>query len=435
MYVSKETLLAELPPCTDEWVIISDDQRVKDIMKELLNAYPQFAKFYDKIGEFFEGNTIRETCDNLFDFCKKELRYSEETEDWQTSALPTGILTRGFCDCKGYASFIGGCLGAIARATGDPIDWEFCFASYRENQRQPYHVFIIVHTDQGPLWVDPTPGADGMEPKHAYVARPAEPGGYIRGLSAVNEAGQLVGGNTIGKNTSAATTTTAVANITTDLLSGNYVAAVMSVLPLIETWIQGYTYTGGDYALGEIFLDRVANKQTSSRWDTPDAVVPVAWLYFSTLFGLPIAVNTDFDNIKTGDLETYLHGRPEQRGFVTQEQVTRAKDLYDTLGNGNDKYGQWPAASFGLIPYAGPIPDPRIPGKLFSGTLPNGQQVTNGYPVSAATTGGNATVPGGGALPATGGGSSGGIFSGMGIGTKVAIGAAAALLLWYFMDE
>lgn len=426
MYVSKEMLLAQLPADRNEWVVIAADQRVKDIISELLDAYPEFAKYYDRIGTLFEGSNIRETCDNLYDFCKRELEYREEPEEWQTSALPAGLLTRGYCDCKGYASFIGGCLGAISRVTGEDIDWSFCFASYKIDQPTPYHVFIVVNTDDGPIWIDPTPGANDKEPIYALMAQPGEP----RPTAQVNGAGQLeyVRG-TVGKNTSAPTTITAVATAATSLLSGNIASAVMSVLPLIETWLSGYTYTGGDYALGEIFLNRVTDKATSSRWDTPDTVVPIAWMYFSTLFGIPVAVNTDLDTIESGSLDAYLQGRPEQRGYVTQAQVTRAKQLLDTLGHRTQEDPQWPPESFGLMPYVGPIPDPRIPGALFTGQLPNGQQVQNGYPVTAATAGGNAQIPG-----AVDVGTPDTTVGGLSVGTLLLIGAGI-LVLWYIVEN
>lgn len=425
MYVTREFLLAQLPPVRDEWVVIKDDQRVKDIIRELCEAYPTFADDYDRIGCYFEGNTVGDTCDNLYDFCKENLAYREEPEEFQTSALPGGVLSRGFCDCKGYAGFIGGCLGAIGRASGQLIDWNFCFASYLENQPIPYHVFIIVETEQGPVWIDPTPGADTKKPKHAYLRRPDEPATVGAAVDATGEL-RFFGGRAVGQNTDAATTTKGVMTFAADAMTMNWVGAVQAILPLIQTWLKSYQFTGGDYALGEIFLNRVMDKATTSRWDTPDSVVPIAWLYFSTLFGLPIAVNTDFDSIETGSLATYLAGRPEQRGFVTQDQVTRAKLLFDTLGHTSQQtVPQWPPTSYGLIPYAGPIPDPRIPGKLFTGQLPNGQQVQDGIPVSAAATAGSeAQVPGAPGVGDTG------------VSMVVILGiAAAAAVLWYFWEE
>lgn len=170
----------------------------------------------------------------------------------------------------------------------------------------------------------------------------------------------------------------------------------MGITTIIK-WISGYKYTSGDYALGEIFLNRVLNKQTSSRWDTPDAIVPLAWYYFTGLFGIPIAVNTDLDWLAAhDDLEGYYQQRPEQRGYITQAQVTRAHQLINMpqmqLSN---KYGQWPPDIFSLVPYVAPIPDARLAGQLFTGTFPNGQQFVNGVPTTNATKGANINVSSG----------------------------------------
>jgi hypothetical protein len=434
MYVSKEMLLAELPPNRDDFIIIEPDQQViRDIIPELLDAYPVFAKFYDRIGYFFEGATLRDTCDNLYDFCKQQLQYREEPEEWQTSALPTGILSRGYCDCKGYASFIAGCLGAIARATGQYIDWEFCFASYRLGQKTPYHVFVIVHTEGGPLWVDPTPGADTKQPEHWIMATPAEPTSLqmVAGVNANGELFYTVGVTTTGDPTTDASLQ-AIQAFINSLPEGDLKNALKKstygALPLIAKWISGYKYTGGDYALGEIFINRVMNTSTKSRWSTPDSIVPIAWMYFSTLFGIPIAVNTDFDAIEAGSLSAYLSARPEQTGYVTQAQVTRAKQLLDALGHTNQQtVPQWPPTSYGLMPYVGPIPDPRMPGVPYNGTLPNGQLIQDGYPVTAPTTGQGVQTPGTGSGVTTAGG-----FS---MGTWLLIAAGVAAVWWLVENE
>jgi hypothetical protein len=431
-------LLAELPPITDEYIVIADNQVVKDIMQELLEAYPVFAKFYDKIGTFFEGPTLWDTCNNLYDFCVQNLRYSEESEDWQTSALPTGILTRGYCDCKGYASFIGGCLGAIERATGEVIPWQFCFASYKEKQKTPYHVFIVVHSSDGPIWVDPTPGANDMEPKHAYCRKPAETIGAIRQV--VNPAGEIefqqVGAVAGTGDPEVDNVLAVVQPVIQDLqkqfprgtLFGNWLSDFGNLgqaMSDLGHLLFGYKYTGGDYALGEIFLNRVMGQATNNRWDVPNGVVPIAWDYFTQLLGVPINVNTDIDYLGGNDsLEGYLQGRPEQRGHVTQEQVTRAHQLIQLFGNIQDKYGQWPPTAFGVLPYAGPIPTAHGPGGLYTGVLPNGQSIVNGYPVSAATKGGDIILPG----TDTGTGATD-------YTTYILIGAAALLLLWWVSDS
>lgn len=166
MTVSKEKLLQQLPPYTDEWVKVKEQQRVPDIIKLICERHSDFAGDYDAIGSYFIGANIEDTCDNLYNFCKENLQYKEETESVQTVGNPASILSRGAAgiDCKSYACFIGGCLDAIQRATGQKIKWYYRFASYDPFQKIPYHVFVVVDADSGQLYVDPTPGSEDKEP-------------------------------------------------------------------------------------------------------------------------------------------------------------------------------------------------------------------------------------------------------------------------------
>lgn len=166
MPVSKEKLLQQLPPYTDEWVKVKEQQRVPDIIKLICERHSDFATDYDAIGNYFIGASIQDTCNNLYNFCAENLLYKEETEEVQTVGNPASILSRGAAgiDCKSYACFIGGCLDAIQRETGEKIKWNYCFASYEVLQKIPYHVFVVVETDNGLLYVDPTPGSADKEP-------------------------------------------------------------------------------------------------------------------------------------------------------------------------------------------------------------------------------------------------------------------------------
>lgn len=425
MTLTRELLISELPPYRDEWYMVKREQGVHDIINQMRRGYPLGMAQYDIIAHHFDGATVAEICNKLFDFCKENIEYREEGVEWQSNALPVAILTEGHCDCKGYANFIGGVLGALNRTAGAGIDWDFYYASYIVAQRTPYHVFVQVNTDDGPIWVDPTPGTEDKIPVWQVIGK-VDDGGAL-GSMRVSPGGAL---HTVGSVVPGLDTGLAVASQVVELIPGGPLKSELKqllsgdVIGAISKMISGYTYTGGDYALGEIFMNRVMGKQTSSRWDTPDPVIPVAWVYFTTLFGIPIAVNTDFDNIESGSLSQYLSGRPEMEGAITQEQVTRAKMLLDELGH-SDKMIQWPPSSFGVLPYVAPIPAGRLPGELFNGTLPNGQQVQNGYPVTVATSGNSAVVPGGPRLTTGGGLAS--LLAGN--GKYVVIGAAILLLV------
>jgi hypothetical protein len=171
MKVTREYLLSLMPPDRDEWITIKDAQVVPDIIRQLVKQYPFSAPMYDLIGWCFDTGDVETICDGLFDFCVNNIRYRAEGIEWQSSSLPNGILQKAEGDCKAYASFIGGCLGAINRAAGAGIDWAFRFVSYDSKIRTPYHVFIVVFTPHGEIWVDPTPGTAGGKPLYPVTKK------------------------------------------------------------------------------------------------------------------------------------------------------------------------------------------------------------------------------------------------------------------------
>lgn len=162
--ITKQFLLQQLPPVRDEWEVVTEDQDVNDIIKQILRAHEANKIYYDKIALYFDAGTVPEICDNIFDFEKSQIKYKEESQNEQTTAIPGGILSRGYGDCKHYASFAGGVLSGIERLTGKKIDWNYRFASYQLWRPLPYHVFVVVRDKGKEYWIDPTPGAIGMQP-------------------------------------------------------------------------------------------------------------------------------------------------------------------------------------------------------------------------------------------------------------------------------
>jgi len=162
--VTAQKLLGRLPEYRDEWVMITPRQKVKDIIRQILAAHDKYAGYYDKIALYFDDKTVRGICNKLYNFCTREIKYSEETEEDQTTSLPSGILTRGHGDCKHYANFCGGVLDALTRLTGKKIDWCYRFASYHALSDTPHHVFIVVNDNAEEIWLDPVPGSNGLTP-------------------------------------------------------------------------------------------------------------------------------------------------------------------------------------------------------------------------------------------------------------------------------
>lgn len=160
----KQTLLQRLPAYRDEWVTIVEQQKVSDIISEVLDAHRLNAKFYDQIALYFDSDDPEQIARDLYSFCKENFHYSEEPESSQRSFTPQGALSVGNIDCKGYAGFIGGVLGGIERATGKRLNWNYRFASYKVLDDTPGHVFIVMNNLGEEIWIDPTPGAESKQP-------------------------------------------------------------------------------------------------------------------------------------------------------------------------------------------------------------------------------------------------------------------------------
>lgn len=158
--MSSELILSRLPAYRDEWKLINANQYVPDIMEEIVAAHALYGCYYDQFcGLFYTGNAAT-LCESLYQFCKENIAYQEESVEAQTSALPTGILVRGHGDCKHYALFNAGVIDALNRVYGCSFEWAFMFAGYK-GATEPYHVFVKVNDHGTDIWLDPTPGYGG----------------------------------------------------------------------------------------------------------------------------------------------------------------------------------------------------------------------------------------------------------------------------------
>jgi hypothetical protein len=162
--VDAQTILNKLPPFDGHYELISADQSVGDIMAEVLEAHQVFAADYDFIALCFDADTVQEVCKSLYQFCKRNFKYSEQTEEGQLTMSPAAMLHLHKVDCKNYAGFCAGVLDGLNRLTERKIPWAYRFASYKVWDNTPHHVFVVVNPGENEIWLDPTPGADKSDP-------------------------------------------------------------------------------------------------------------------------------------------------------------------------------------------------------------------------------------------------------------------------------
>lgn len=148
-------VLANLPVFKNEVTLVTWKQSTDSIIKEIVKTHKKYQGDYDNIYWMFDTGKISSTCEEIWNFCKHNLRYTIESEDEQSVKSPTAILTAGQkIDCKHYSLFIGGVLDAMRYNEGDNFEWYYRFASYSKN-KTIQHVFVVVMDGNNEIWIDP----------------------------------------------------------------------------------------------------------------------------------------------------------------------------------------------------------------------------------------------------------------------------------------
>lgn len=181
MIVNRNFILSKLPRYQAQWEMLQDEQDVDDIMKGMQKVHNEFAKDYDKIAYFFVGETVVQTCENIFNFLRRETKYSIESDLHQTVRSPSAIVATGKrlgIDCKNYALFAGGVLDAINRLGLQKINYCYRFVSDDMMNQAPCHVFVVVNPGGDEIWIDPIPQVENFNSHWTYYY-PQDNSGFL----------------------------------------------------------------------------------------------------------------------------------------------------------------------------------------------------------------------------------------------------------------
>jgi len=152
--VSANTILGKLSPFLNQQSVVVENQGVNDIISGILETHNKYQKEYDKIYPYFIGSDLYETSKNIFDFLKKNVPYSIESNELQFLKSPASIISTP-SDCKSYSLMACGLADSIRRNTGEDIEVLYRFASYDPFDKIPQHVFCVVRGDGEEFWIDP----------------------------------------------------------------------------------------------------------------------------------------------------------------------------------------------------------------------------------------------------------------------------------------
>lgn len=154
--MDKNILLGKLTPFSNQRRLLINEQQVKDIVSAMLEAHKTYASEYDKISDNFYSGGAVQTAKKIFEFLKKNIKYTVDSEASQKIMSPSAIISIGKNDCKNYALFIVGILDSLRRKGYFTNKVFYRFASYRLLDEIPHHTFAVVIDDQGnEIFVDP----------------------------------------------------------------------------------------------------------------------------------------------------------------------------------------------------------------------------------------------------------------------------------------
>lgn len=154
--MDKNILLGKLTPFSNQRRLLVNEQQVKDIVSAMLEAHKKYASEYDKISDNFYSGSAIQTAKKIFQFLKKNIKYTVDSEASQKIMSPSAIISIGKNDCKNYALFIVGILDSLRRKGYFSNKVFYRFASYRLLDEIPHHTFAVVIDDQGnEVFVDP----------------------------------------------------------------------------------------------------------------------------------------------------------------------------------------------------------------------------------------------------------------------------------------
>jgi hypothetical protein len=165
--LTRNYLLRKIGAALPSEKLVVDDQTTGDIITRMAVKHKDCRRYYDKIAEDFTGRNVLEIAQKIFDFCKGNIAYKEESLDRQNISSPQTILSRGVCDCKGYALFSGGVLDALNRK-GYGINWKYRYASDKPGADIPGHVFVVIQDQGHEIWLDPVLDEFNQDHKYYY---------------------------------------------------------------------------------------------------------------------------------------------------------------------------------------------------------------------------------------------------------------------------
>jgi hypothetical protein len=111
----------------------------RDIIKTINSNFNKSVKETKQIAPYLKGSTPEETCNNIWNFLKKQIKYVKDPDGYQYIKTPKRFLKEKTGDCKSYSLFSAGILKNIY-----PKSEVFLRYSGYSDNKIPSHVYTIL---------------------------------------------------------------------------------------------------------------------------------------------------------------------------------------------------------------------------------------------------------------------------------------------------
>jgi len=120
----------------NETKVFFENGKTEDIIKVILLGDLKSSKCTKDFAKFLKGKNILETCKNIFNFLKENIKYIKDTEGVQDIKSPCKTFSDGFADCKSLSVFAASILKNLH------IPYKYRLASY-SNLNIPTHIYVV----------------------------------------------------------------------------------------------------------------------------------------------------------------------------------------------------------------------------------------------------------------------------------------------------
>lgn len=139
-----------LPRPNGRSIVVVNRQTVEDISGLMKRGVKDSKEQAESIAWMFRGRSKRDTCGNIWNYLKKNVRYEKESPEVQSVKTLSRLLVT---DKKGDCKHLATAAAALCKALN--IRCHFRLVSFDYSNPTPTHVYTVAYDDHGsPIYID-----------------------------------------------------------------------------------------------------------------------------------------------------------------------------------------------------------------------------------------------------------------------------------------